>query len=724
MSDSVYKELAEKVKEFQNGDESAYDDLYRNGQRFVQAEVAKYLKSQDDIQEVTQKVFISVYRSLNTLKNPLTFVDWMRTIARNESLAFLKSSYKKHNVEWSSLSQLDEDGNESDYDPADENLSYQPQAVMDADSKRAILKGFLDTLPDNQRLCVSMYFFDDLSIKEIAEELSFPENTVKSNLRYAKIKLKDQIEDYSKKHDIKLYSVSPFALLLYLFKSQEADLIQGYANTVSSNAIQNAAHENAASSDSKNASKTAGNDSSAPESAKENAGKASSAENHPGTGKTDTGIESGSSDVNTGGSSAGASAESAAVHGNAGPGNAGTGTGASGTAGTATAGTAAAGTAAAGGSVIAKIAIIGAVAAAAAGGAVIANQPRNDAGSSSSAESTETPISSESPAAETPENLYTFTYDSSIAAGSDIDPTQSVAGKVILRVDTYDTDSGELFSTDYYHYNSMGLLSIKYIDSQVDMDGYFTYQYTRDGKLTKEWIQIGDPVEPEYFFEIGAYSIHVDPHMSTNPWVEAPMATAVNNETGEVIEPDPSTYQSYGEEVNQVYDENGFLVSSERVDYDESPSKKTYEYYSDGSIYRVIQQIGDSTFVDVYQYAAPEDANALFNDSVPEDVKSLTEIYDPPIEPAMPMGVIRINADNLNIRTYPTTSSPNITQNLLGVKAHAMTGEVFPVYGIVEADGYTWYEIAESIFPGTEIERQAWVANQDNWVTYYSTLDN
>lgn len=736
MSDSVYKELAEKVKEFQNGDESAYDDLYRNGQRFVQAEVAKYLKSQDDIQEVTQKVFISVYRSLNTLKNPLTFVDWMRTIARNESLAFLKSSYKKHNVEWSSLSQSDEDGNESDYDPAEENLSYQPQAVIDADSKREILKGFLDTLPDNQRLCVSMYFFDDLSIKEIAEELSFPENTVKSNLRYAKIKLKDQIEDYSKKHDIKLYSVSPFALLLYLFKSQEADLIQGYAGAVST--IPNGVHENGKPSSPKNVSEAAGNKSSAPESEKGNTGKTSSAENQPGTGKTDAGTRS--PDVNEGSSSAGASAESAAgpgnaVPGNAGHGNAGAGAGASGTAGTATAGTAAAGTAAAGaaaaagGSVIAKIAIIGAVAAAAAGGAVIANQPRNDSESLSSAESTEPPISSESPAAETPENLYTFTYDSSIAAGRDIDPTQSVAGKVILRVDSYDADSGELLSTDYYHYNSMGLPSIRYYDSQ-SLDGYDTYQYTRDGSLIKEWTQWGDPVEPEYFFEVGAYSIHVDPHLSTNPYEEVPMATAVNNETGEVIEPDPSTYQIYygedsGKETNQVYDENGFLISSEHAYYG-SVSKETYEYYSDGSLYRVISQIGASTLVDVYQYASPEEANALFNGSVPGEVKALTETYDPPIEPTLPMGVIRINADNLNIRTYPTTSSPNITQNVpeIEVASHAMTGEVFPVYGIVEADGYTWYEIAESIFPETELERQAWVANQDNWVTYYSALDN
>ena len=727
MSDSVYEELAEKVKQFQDGDESAYDDLYRNGQRFVQAEVAKYLKDQDDINEVTQKVFISVYRSLNTLKNPMTFVDWIRTIARNESLAFLKSSYKKHNIEWSSLSQADEDGNENDYDPADENLSYQPQAVMDTDSKREILKGFLDALPDNQRLCVSMYFFDDLSIKEIAEELSFPENTVKSNLRYAKIKLKDQIEAYSKKHDIKLYSVSPFALLLYLFKTQEADLVQGYADTVSSDAVTDWPRGNTKSSSSKDVSKDSGNEPSATESAKKNAGKTSSAENRSGTGKIDAGTEPGSPDVNLGGSSAGTSAEPAAGTGAEIPSSAGPSSSGASSAGTSSAGaaaTAAAGAAAAGGSAIVKIAIIGAVAAAAAGGTVIANRSRNDAGSSSAAESMEAPVSSEPSAAKTPENLYTFTYDSSIAAGSDIDPTQSVAGKVILRVDGYDADSGELTYTDYYHYNSMGFLSIKYYDSQ-SMDGYTTYQYTKDGTLTKEWDQWGDPVEPEYFFEIGAYSIHVDPHISTNPWVEVPMATAVNNETGEVIEPDPSTYHSYGygEEINQVYDENGFLVSSEQVDYGSS-SKKTYEYYSDGSLYRVIYQTGNSTIVEVYQYAAPEDANALFNASVPEDVKSLTEIYDPPIEPAMPMGVIRINADNLNIRTYPTTSSPNITQNLLGVKAHAMTGEVFPVYGIVEADGYTWYEIAESIFPGTEIERQAWVANQDNWITYYSALDN
>ena len=552
------------------------------------------------------------------------------------------------------------------------------------------------TTRDYAFLCI----FSTISLLKKLQK-NFPFRKIPLNLTFA-----------MPKHDIKLYSVSPFALLLYLFKTQEADLVQGYADTVSSDAVTNGTRGNTKSSGSKEVSKDSGNKPSATESAKKNAGKTSSAENRSGIGKADAGTESGSPDVNLGGSSAGTSAEPAA----------GTGAGIPSSAGAAA--TAAAGAAAAGGSAIVKIAIIGAVAAAAAGGTVIANRSRNDAGSSSATESTESPVSSEPSAAKTPENLYTFTYDSSIAAGSDIDPTQSVAGKVILRVDGYDADSGELTYTDYYHYNSMGFLSIKYYDSQ-SMDGYTTYQYTKDGTLTKEWDQWGDPVEPEYFFEIGAYSIHVDPHISTNPWVEVPMATAVNNETGEVIEPDPSTYHSYGygEEINQVYDENGFLVSSEQVDYGSS-SKKTYEYYSDGSLYRVIYQTGNSTIVEVYQYAAPEDANALFNASVPEDVKSLTEIYDPPIEPAMPMGVIRINADNLNIRTYPTTSSPNITQNLLGVKAHAMTGEVFPVYGIVEADGYTWYEIAESIFPGTEIERQAWVANQDNWITYYSALDN
>ncbi|MDD6599447.1 MAG: sigma-70 family RNA polymerase sigma factor [Galactobacillus timonensis] len=228
---------ADLVVRAQKGDQEAFEKLVKEIRPLVRHWEYKYLHSPDDLQEVEQKVCIDVYRHLGSLENPRSFLKWLETITQRESLAFLKSAYKQHLIDFTSLSRPDGDGNECDYDPADENLSYLSQADLDAGTKSAILKGFLDALPDNQRICVSLFFFDEMSIKDIAAEEGLSEGTVKSNIRYAKAKIKIQVEEFSKKYDIKLYGVSPFGILSYFYYAEEAQILYGSSDRRSASPV-------------------------------------------------------------------------------------------------------------------------------------------------------------------------------------------------------------------------------------------------------------------------------------------------------------------------------------------------------------------------------------------------------------------------------------------------------------------------------------------------------
>ena len=79
----------------------------------------------------------------------------------------------------------------------------------------------VDALPEAQRLCVLMYYYDEMSVKDIAAALETSEGTVKSRLNYARKSIKEGVDRYTDQ-GIKLYSFSPLPFLLY-FLQRDAD---------------------------------------------------------------------------------------------------------------------------------------------------------------------------------------------------------------------------------------------------------------------------------------------------------------------------------------------------------------------------------------------------------------------------------------------------------------------------------------------------------------------
>ena len=104
----------------------------------------------------------------------------------------------------------------------DERPAFLPEASLDAAETQRLSREILDSLPDDQRAVVGMYYYEELSVREIAEALGVSESAVKSRLLYARRKIEARVRDLEKK-GTKLYGAAPLPFLLFLLRSQQAN---------------------------------------------------------------------------------------------------------------------------------------------------------------------------------------------------------------------------------------------------------------------------------------------------------------------------------------------------------------------------------------------------------------------------------------------------------------------------------------------------------------------
>lgn len=90
---------------------------------------------------------------------------------------------------------------------------------MDQKETSRLIGEILNTLPDDQRAAVGLFYYDGMSVKEISEVLAVSENTVKSRMNYARKKIEVEVKNLEKK-GTKLYNLAPIPFLLWLFKSE------------------------------------------------------------------------------------------------------------------------------------------------------------------------------------------------------------------------------------------------------------------------------------------------------------------------------------------------------------------------------------------------------------------------------------------------------------------------------------------------------------------------
>ena len=95
----------------------------------------------------------------------------------------------------------------------DVRSELNPEMAMDQQEAKRLVMEILDHLPEDQRVVIGMFYYEEMSVKDIAQTLGVSENTVKSRLSYGRKKIKEQVMDLEKR-GTKLYSVAPFVFFL------------------------------------------------------------------------------------------------------------------------------------------------------------------------------------------------------------------------------------------------------------------------------------------------------------------------------------------------------------------------------------------------------------------------------------------------------------------------------------------------------------------------------
>ena len=205
------EKLVSLVTAAQNGDNDAMNELFNAFYNDFYYFALKTVKNDELALDITQEAFVEIINTLGNLKEPAAFVTWAKQITYHQCTRYFK---KKKDV----LVDEDEDGNTIFDTLKEDKAEFIPDEALDkADFKKTIL-AILDELSEEQRSATMMYYFDEMSVKQIAEIQGVSEGTVKSRLNYARKAIKNSVEEYEKKHNIKLHAIPFFPFLKWIFE--------------------------------------------------------------------------------------------------------------------------------------------------------------------------------------------------------------------------------------------------------------------------------------------------------------------------------------------------------------------------------------------------------------------------------------------------------------------------------------------------------------------------
>lgn len=214
-------DYTQAVEQAKAGREEGFTFLYENTYRNKLYIAMKYMKNEEDAMDILQDAYIKAFSKLDSLQDANAFPGWMSTIVAHTALNALQ---KKQAVLFSDLQNENDEGDVFEYNLEDENMSTQPEMACTVQETQDMVHELIDSLSDEQRICVLMFHLEGYSIRDIATILGCSENTVKSRLNYGRKNIKAKAEELQKK-GYKLYSYTPMCLLVYLLMAERGNMI-------------------------------------------------------------------------------------------------------------------------------------------------------------------------------------------------------------------------------------------------------------------------------------------------------------------------------------------------------------------------------------------------------------------------------------------------------------------------------------------------------------------
>jgi RNA polymerase sigma-70 factor (ECF subfamily) len=178
---------SEIISKAKKGDMEAFEFLVNKYQKSIYYLCRRMTSTHQSADDLSQEAFIKAYFSLIHFKDGMNFFTWLRKIAVNNSLNYLKNNKREELL-----------GEKENSIPENASSTYEelPQDVVQRNRLEQKFRESLNALPIDQKTVFILKFFENQSYKEIAETLNLPNGTVMSRLNRARKKLKTLMMDY------------------------------------------------------------------------------------------------------------------------------------------------------------------------------------------------------------------------------------------------------------------------------------------------------------------------------------------------------------------------------------------------------------------------------------------------------------------------------------------------------------------------------------------------
>lgn len=169
------------IEDAKRGKQDAYTALLKNNKRLVQYYVWQFIHNQEDVNDITQEVFIKAFSNLDTYKHIRTFQSWLKKITVNTCLDFIGKK------------KIDTIGLDGVFNYSQKTKNPEELLILKESSEKIDI--CLEKLRPLFRRLIEMYYFENKKLREISTELDMPMGTIQPYIKRAKMLLSKLYND-------------------------------------------------------------------------------------------------------------------------------------------------------------------------------------------------------------------------------------------------------------------------------------------------------------------------------------------------------------------------------------------------------------------------------------------------------------------------------------------------------------------------------------------------
>ena len=206
-------DIKKLVLQAAQGNKAAFGALYEETGRTVYFSCLKLLGDPQLAEDITQETYLTALQKLGTLAQPENFPAWVNRIGINLCKMHFRNNAAPEDNSEEIIEEIPDEG-------------LIPEEYVSNDAKRKIIMDIIDTvLTEEQRRSVILYYFDMLTVPEIAEVMNCTTGTVTSRLSAARKKIKEAVLIYEENNNDRLHAAVPVFILSKLLNKEASNTV-------------------------------------------------------------------------------------------------------------------------------------------------------------------------------------------------------------------------------------------------------------------------------------------------------------------------------------------------------------------------------------------------------------------------------------------------------------------------------------------------------------------